>query len=102
MDADTTPNRNWAYIFSPCVVLAIISVVIAGIYTLAPAARSEEGAYMILAILFLLPCSIISLLIDQIVRFCLTEVKKKAQYIWVIEVMLIVFVFALFFFLFGL
>jgi len=60
--------------------------------------RSEEGAYMILATLFLLPCLIISLLIDLIVRFCLKEVKNKAQYIWGIEAIVIVFVFGLFIF----
>ena len=95
MNTDTAPKRNWAYIFSPCVVLAIISAVITGIYLLTPVARSEEGAYMILAIVFLVPCSIISLLIDQTIRFCLKEVEKKAQYIWVIEVVLIAFVFGL-------
>ena len=101
MSTDTPAKKNWAYIFSPCVLLAIISAVIAGIYMLAPAARSEEGAYMILAIVFLLPCSIISLLVDQIIRFCLKEMEKKVQYIWVIEVVLIVFGLGLFFFWFS-
>jgi len=95
VNTNTPTKKNWAYIFSPFVVLAIISAVIAGIYMFAPAARSEEGAYMILVIIFLLPCSIVSLLIDQGIRSGVKEVKKKALYIWGIEVILIVFVFGL-------
>jgi lysylphosphatidylglycerol synthetase-like protein (DUF2156 family) len=91
------PKRNWTYIFSPCVMLAIIFAVITVIYMRTLTERGEARAYIIYAILNMLSCLVILLLIDFIIRFCLKKVKveKKALYIWVIEVIGIVFAFGL-------
>lgn len=95
MNTDTPSKRNWAYILSPCVILAILFAAIIVLYTLATVERAEERAYMIYAILLILPSLIISLLIDLILRFFLKQVKKKVLYIWVIEMTLILFAFSL-------
>lgn len=96
MNVNITSKRNWAYIFSPCVFLAIFFAAIAVLYMVTPGEHGEHGAYIAYAILLMLPCLIISLLIDFIIRFCLKKVKKKALYIWGIEAIVIAFVFGLF------
>ncbi|PSL28255.1 hypothetical protein [Chitinophaga ginsengisoli] len=97
MNTDTPAKKNWAYIFSPCVILAIFFGVIACIYAMERGERGEARAYMVYAILLMVPALIISLLIDFGIRFCLKKanVKKKALYIWLIEMIVIVFAFGL-------
>jgi predicted neutral ceramidase superfamily lipid hydrolase len=97
VNADIPPKKNWAYVFSPSIILAIIFVMV-GIYSQTPMERNEERAYAIYAVVFFLPCLIISLLIDLIIRFCVKNMKEKVLYIWVIEMLMIFFVFSLFIF----
>lgn len=88
-------RRNWAYIFSPCVILAILCAVMAVIYVLTPGEHGRAYEYAPYAVFLILPCLIISLLIDFIIRFFLKKVRRKVLYIWGIEAILIIVVFTL-------
>jgi len=92
MNVNTSTVKKLAYIFSPCVILAIFFVVIGCIYAVEPGEHGEARAYMVYAILLMLPFLIVSLIIDCIIRICLkkAKVKKKTLYLWGIEVIVVV------------
>lgn len=91
MSVNTPPKKNWVYIFSPCVIVAIIAIMLA-LYIFIFTASSEEMAYSGLALILLAPCLFALVLLDIIVRAFLKGVKDKEAYIWIIEVLLIGFV----------
>ena len=87
---ETPEKKNWAYIYSPCIIGAIMFVVIVCLYTLAGEEYINDG------LVFFSPCLFVLLAIDFLIRFCLKKANvkegKKALYIWVTEVMAIPFV----------
>lgn len=96
MNVDTTRKKNWAYIFSPYISIAVIVV---GIYLLKPF-ELEGQVFRSLAFVMLLPCLIIGLSIDVMLRALLLESKRKVLYIWIAESILVVIVLIIFY-LFG-
>jgi len=89
VNADTPAKKNWAYIFSPCVIIAIIFMGML-IYAFDPIVPGEERGNLAYVLVLLLPCFLVLLLIDIIVRICLKNAKRKALYVWGIEVALLV------------
>ncbi|MCF6403039.1 hypothetical protein L3C95_09155 [Chitinophaga filiformis] len=92
MNVDATPKKNWAFIFSPSVVLTII-VAIVGVYSYITATRGEDEAYLILGLLLVAPCLLVLLVLDVMLRGFLKGKENKTLYIWVIEPILMVAVF---------
>ncbi len=74
MDSNPAANhktrKDWAYIFSPCIVALIL---FAGtfIYLFVTISDKEQQAYMILSFIYLMIAAFVALLIDMLFRFVL-------------------------------
>ncbi|WP_110057079.1 hypothetical protein [Chitinophaga sp. S165] len=85
-------KRNWAYIFSPCIVAIImLACVVIGANVLSGSPEPMAFAGLLLVLLF--PCIVIALAVDIIIRAFLRdkEDKLKAGFIWITESFLLLF-----------
>ena len=80
--------KSLAYIFSPCVIAAIICAVT---FTTMDH-NGEKGYYLTFGLMLFVPYLIALLLVDLIIRAFLKGVKYKEMYIWIIEFLLVAFV----------
>lgn len=88
-------KRNWAFIFSPCIIAAII---FAGVIIYAYATVKATEGWGLLALDFCLPGLLAALLIDFILKIFLREIKQKALYVWMIEPVLMALSFIVFYY----
>jgi len=94
MGSDTS-KRNWKFIFSPYMIVAIIAL---GIYIFKPFEPKGE-IFDSLAFVMFPPCVIIGLSIDFILRGLLLKSERKALYIWTVESILLAIVLIIFYLL---
>jgi hypothetical protein len=102
MDSDRTSEtteRNWMYIFSPCIV-AIVLLIGVIIYEYATVRGGESRGYVTLAAFLSIPYALGALIVDMVIRSFLKGKEEKARYIWVIESILLICCTILFYYYF--
>jgi len=88
MSVNTSTVKKLAYIFSPCVIAAIICA----LTFITMDHNGKNGYYLTFGLWLFVPYLIAMLILDLIIRAFLKGVKHKEGYIWLIEILLIVFI----------
>jgi len=90
LNLDIPALKKQALIFTPAVIIAIMSVLIL-IVLLALRVLDEDTGKSVWALLLFIPCAIGALLVDVFLRILFRkDVKYKALYIWGIEIVVMV------------
>ena len=98
---EPSPKKNWAYIFSPCIIVGIIFIMVL-ICMVVLRLTGKEMAEPIYVLLLLMPFIVGSLLMDVFLRTLFRKsMKYQVPYIWVIEVVALVLCFRAFILVFN-
>jgi hypothetical protein len=74
--------RKWAYIFSPCVIISLLSLlgIIISLFYL-----KQTRGYSMMLIMILLPASIVAYIVDKIIKYFI----NKVGWLWICQIAIV-------------
>ncbi|MBW8683352.1 hypothetical protein [Chitinophaga rhizophila] len=83
MESATIPNKgiNWAYIFSPCMILIIVTSITFIIH----AFGEQQGITELLLLALCLPILMTAVVVDILLKVAFSEAANKGKMLWIIQ-----------------